>query len=1241
LSNGWAVSGYNVSEPFIEIYQPIENKGDPIISVGGVSEEFVNWAENSSYINGQVAKYRDDFYRCVRSHASVDSFDLTFWVKLPSLPVVGNSTAIQRTKFKKNEVTIISYGTVLSSLQAVVDLLLGYESRLKDQGFVFDQYDPDNQVPLNWVTSCKEFLFWSRQNWEVGSIISLSPSALNITVNKSFGNLESLINNFDNYQILQVDRTPIPLSAIDVDRDLETISITTNNGTGIYFIKLSFTLNEHVVVFDDRTVFNDVIFDKSTGFRQERIKSRGFRTVDWTGSFNTPGFVYDSAEIRSWQPYVDYKIGDMVRYRSRVFTSLLNHKSNGEFNYSSWAVQSQAITKGLVPNFDFRIKQISEYFEVDADSIQLAQREQARHTIGYQARSYLEEIAEDSTTQYQLYQGFIRDKGIIGSISKVFGRLSRSTDDGVIINEEWAFRVGNLGGTDQLQEIEFIVEKDKLSNSQNILINEILPDVSISSKYVITPRSFTVSTDPFTVDVFPTTAEPVSLRVAGYVNVNDISLSLPNKQSLTSVDIDSLTPNDYIWFTFDKSSWSVHRLVESNVRIVNITVQGTTATLTFNREVSILPFDIIGIRNIPELHGFYEVMSVTGSSATITVPQGTLSFTGISKPLLLLENSRFDTFDSANPTSIAKLPAGSTLWVDNVDGKWEIVSKQPQFKDKIGNITRSLVNNTNRLGSNVAFSPARQQSYASVNSAVAGIIADPDNKARVLCLEERNNELVVVQTLAPTLFTETQFGLSIDVNESGLLMAISSLTGSKVYTYKYFDNRWTALDPITGIDPTEVSFGTIDGNDVLAIASAATSSVYIYSFDPNLESWSLDQTITEALISNFGEKVQLSKNGLILAVSSVDLTYRGLWSENRSYLQDDIVVYNGFIYRAIADTEEEPTAGSDWFEDSETNHLGSVRIYKFNGTSYAFLQEITSDSIGQLQTGSDQFGFDLAITYDASTLVISSPKVDNDYRDQGAAYVFSLSDTEYVLDQTLASFEDLLDENFGHSISISADGSTVVVGAKNAATRVDIFETEGTTFDSISTFIVDYDNFFGAVYVFDKKDSLYFLTEKLEPTILGLSERESFGFSVACSNNFIIVGSPDYTNPASGVIAGAYRPFMRDTTSSWIVKNQQTPLVDIKKIKAVSLIDNVNNFKISEVDIIDPAKGKIANVAEQEITFKTMYDPAVYSVGDNTTLQIVDESTSWAEKNVGKLWWDRIYSQMGLLRTRRQYIQIS
>ena len=38
------------------------------------------------------------------------------------------------------------------------------------------------------------------------------------------------------------------------------------------------------------TVFNDVIYDKSSGYRQERIRALGYRSDDWTGGLDVPRF---------------------------------------------------------------------------------------------------------------------------------------------------------------------------------------------------------------------------------------------------------------------------------------------------------------------------------------------------------------------------------------------------------------------------------------------------------------------------------------------------------------------------------------------------------------------------------------------------------------------------------------------------------------------------------------------------------------------------------------------------------------------------------------------------------------------------------------------------------------------------------------------------------------------------------------------------------------------------------------
>ena len=86
-----------------------------------------------------------------------------------------------------------------------------------------------------------------------------------------------------------------------------------NTADGVYYISLPLVQKEHVVIIDNNTVFGDVIFDQQPGYRQERIKVLGYRTTEWDGSLNIPGFIYDDADVKDWESYTDYDIGTVVK----------------------------------------------------------------------------------------------------------------------------------------------------------------------------------------------------------------------------------------------------------------------------------------------------------------------------------------------------------------------------------------------------------------------------------------------------------------------------------------------------------------------------------------------------------------------------------------------------------------------------------------------------------------------------------------------------------------------------------------------------------------------------------------------------------------------------------------------------------------------------------------------------------------------------------------------------------------
>jgi hypothetical protein len=232
-------------------------------------------------------------------------------------------------------------------------------------------------------------MFWTRQNWAVGSLITLSPAAQKLDITVPVGVADNLLDGFYNYQILKGDGKPLTPQFINVNRSFQNITVETTNTTeGIYYLKVYYVLKEHVAIFSDRTVFNDIIYDKSTGYRQDRIKTQGFRTVDWDGDYTSPGFLFDNVVINQWTPFTDYKLGDIVSYRSYNWTSLVNQLGSEVFNSSTWSKLDTTPEKQLVANFDYRINQFEDYYETTSDGIGDSQRTLARHTVGYQTRTY-------------------------------------------------------------------------------------------------------------------------------------------------------------------------------------------------------------------------------------------------------------------------------------------------------------------------------------------------------------------------------------------------------------------------------------------------------------------------------------------------------------------------------------------------------------------------------------------------------------------------------------------------------------------------------------------------------------------------------------------------------------------------------------------------------------------------------------------------------------------------------------
>ena len=1424
---GWIINGYDDIQPFFNYYQVTPNQRDPIISVGGVSENFLDWTENKIYSNGSLVRNGNLFYRAIKTHDSGNSFDQSQWSKLNNVPKIGAVEAFKRKTFNTLSIKQLSYGTKLTTIQSVVDFLLGYEAYLNQQGFTFDRYDPENQVSQDWTSSAKEFMFWTKHNWATGSLITLSPAAQKLNVTVPVGVADNILDGFYDYQILKGDGKPLAPRFINVNRSFQNLTIeTTNTVEGIFYVKLYYVLKEHVTVFDDRTVFNDIIYDKTTGYRQERIKTQGYRTVDWDGDYTSPGFLFDNVNIQTWQPFTDYRLGDIVAYKSYNWTSLKNQLGTETFNDAGWSKLDSTPKKQLVTNFDYKSNEFYDFYEVTSEGISESQKALARHTIGYQPREYLKNLSEDSITQFQLYQGFIREKGTNNAITKVFNKLSRSGSDSIELNEEWAFRVGRFGGIDQLSEIEIQLIKNNFEiNPQPILIEASISNNKFDQYYRISNSDFTISSNPYTANINPLAIDIETPLVSGYLKADQVDHIIANKTDLVSLDISTVNENDHIWITFDKTEWSVYRLNENLFLSILSTerINDGLVELTLNRPHKLEIDQYVGIRDINNLTGFFKIVLLSNNSITIEIEPTSLDpETDISSNIRLhtLTQCRFVNYQSINDSAAALLKNGSTLFIDNNgDNLWEIVEKQKQYNSK--NISSYGISGPLGTGTKVIYDSNSQQiltsipgsgyvvSYVETSTGLTlkQIISPPPQLfTRVvgsfgqnMAISPNGKFLVIGSPLASDIpsrykgswstavnyatndivlyagrlwraknfnFADGSTNIAINSDDWELATNIPASTGSglgynqqgMISIYEYNNNRYQLASSFISPRPadgekfgSEITIGFDASTYYLAVSAVGaynnTGRVYLYSNsgtgwnhleNPNyrgiynpLESYNVGDIVWQAsqdlategvpgnlwqataesigdgstisinssnwqkisdvstncslptnvavdddgstleqpefaevgLLSNlqtaeiikqgdqFGFSMAMNKDASLLIIGApysdgqYFSNYRGIWRADIEYVEGEVVkkvmaeapgTYTYYRLQGgdstIRSYNEDPSDSVNWTEVSDSTSVPSGKVFVYNRTPggvYDLTQTINSGSLSQFAdpdlgvtiTTGDEFGFSIDTDLSGDTLVVSSPKTDINFQDQGSVYVLTRTSSEYQLVQRLESFEIYPDEYFGFNVSISPDRSKIAIGARNTATTMPVYfdTSNGTSFDNNRTTFYQDQGFTGSVYIFDKKDQKYFLTEKLEDM---LSPNESFGSSVDCFGSTIVVGSPTFKEESlTGPAAGNVRLFKKDSNlSSWNTLAQQQSLVDIKKIRSIELYDNINNVKIQDVDYIDPAKGKILNVAEKEIKFKTPYDPAVYTVGSDE--QVVDPTINWLEKNVGKLWWN-------------------
>ena len=794
-SYGYVIRGYNKLDPLF-YYTPAKQRvDDPNINVGGVSESFVEWDTDKKYTIDSYVRYENTFYKVVEEHTSTTVFDPSKYTKIPTIPTRGGVTAQFRTAFD-TDVETLPYGHVFNTTQEVVDFLLGYGNYLETQGFTFDYYNQESQTVEDWKLSTKEFMYWTTQGWAPGTVLTLSPSANQITFKKEYNVVDDLQNKFYENKMQNAGGEQLKGEFTRLARSGNDFNITlVNTADGVYFVELPLVQIEHVALLDNTSVFGDVIYDPVTGYRQERIRVLGYVSDGWDGSLNIPGFVYDKAEVSDWEQYKDYAIGDTVLYKEFYYTAKNTVPGTEKFVANKWNKLDSKPTPKLLTNFDYRVNQFTDFYELESDNFDVEQQKLAQHLTGYQKRQYLENIINDDVSQFKFYQGFIQDKGTRNSIDKLFDSLASANKESVDFNEEWAIKTGSYGATDNYDEIEWQLDENQFKvEPQTIELVDNVPVGKTDLVYRIPNYDVFLKPTGYDTNKLPTKYnDDFFVKTVGYVTGQDVNRAVTTKDGILDFNITDIDKHAYIWVATNNQTWDVLQHTESSLRIVGFNNNNSVITITLNETVrDISVGDIFGITNMntttyTNMDGFYKATKVYNNIIEFTTtkddysnyddanPQGTISF---------FTSQREADLQSANDNVTSSLKQNEIIWVDNDDNnKWTVLKN-----NKVYNEHQKILSSIELDSSFHGFGHSISVNQSNTVMAV-GIPYKGNGQVHIYKRASDSTNFVLDQILdAPisvigNTSVAPQFGESVAVSPDGLYVVVGSPKASSVYSF--------------------------------------------------------------------------------------------------------------------------------------------------------------------------------------------------------------------------------------------------------------------------------------------------------------------------------------------------------------------------------------------------------------------------------------------------------------------------
>ena len=595
------------------------------------------------------------------------------------------STSVSIPLSFRDEVEFIPYGNIFTSKQAVAEFIVSYSEYLTRAGLKFDTYENDN--PVDWTQMVQEFIYWSDQGWALNSIVNLNPAASQIEFERELNIVDDLNNLELTEQPLNQNRQPLDISDYVVDRIDNNFKIKMINKNIISYLKFNLTSFEHLLVLDNVSIFNDLIYDPVTGVRQQRVKLSGFTTFEWNGQLDAQGFLFNEDNVKEWAEVNTYNKGDIITFKNVYWSAAEKIQPSETFDFSQWVkTDYDKINKGLLPNLATKSDQMLQYYNNKTANLESDIDLLAFGLTGFRSRDYLRGLDLDDISQVNIYGDMIENKGTANSLNLFKDvTLNNETVDYEIF-ENWALRRARYGATSNRNYIELNLDEDQLPASPSLIeVVGSLTDPSVSDQLVSLNNIYKQSIKNTSPDIFPLRTSrnlDTALPSAGFVNPDDVDLAVFDISDISS----DITEGTLIWVAKDtETEWNVYRTVKIDPVVIKVN-DNLNGTLTLETDLAhnLIEGTTIDIDGADlRVDGTHLILG-TSDSVNILIAgelaENQTCILDITGTILEFVTARVDVpSDIAGTDFDNEINMTQTVWVSNDDGKSATYKKLDPF----------------------------------------------------------------------------------------------------------------------------------------------------------------------------------------------------------------------------------------------------------------------------------------------------------------------------------------------------------------------------------------------------------------------------------------------------------------------------------------------------------------------------------------------------------------------------------